>query len=240
MQACIPRYKNIINHFIAVSSFKRPAYQHEEEFEQEVIRGCTAVQDPLKRERLARLGAKAAKSLYPSHSREAQIVIATFSALMFSVDDLGKSFPDALRSYREKLILGQPQENKQVADFLKLTFQMKPWLDNFAVDMVFKAQLEFLSANLVENEHGQQICPNESTPHFVRNYFRLKTGICEAYAFFVWPSETMAKASPHACTPLAVMPDLMTWIDDANDLMSFYKESVVGNEQDNAVHLHAR
>lgn len=137
-------------------------------------------------------------------------------------------------------MLRQPQDNQQVADFLDMAFQMEDWLDTFAVDMVFKAQLEFLSGNLVENECGDKLRPLKSTPHFLRNYLRLKTGICEPYALFIWPSDIMAQAGEHCCTPLAVMPDLMTWIDDTNDIMSFYKESVVGNERDNVVYLHAR
>lgn len=121
-----------------------------------------------------------------------------------------------------------------------MAFQMEDWLDTFAVDMVFKAQLEFLSGNLVENECGDKLRPLKSTPHFLRNYLRLKTGICEPYALFIWPSDIMAQAGEDCCTPLAVMPDLMTWIDDTNDIMSFYKESVVGDERDNVVYLHAR
>lgn len=102
-QVSVQEYESILADFLKTSSFVLPSYQDDEEFDQEVIKGCTSVPDPKKRESLARLGAGAAKWFYPSHDRKSQIVIATFTALMFSVDDLGEKFPDALRSYRRKM-----------------------------------------------------------------------------------------------------------------------------------------
>ncbi|EPS33065.1 hypothetical protein PDE_08027 [Penicillium oxalicum 114-2] len=182
----------------------------------------------------------AARWFYPSHDREIQIDIAVFTALMFSIDDLGNQMPGALRTYRSKIMLGLPQDSQQIADFLKIPFQMESWLDNFALDMVFKSQLEFLSANLVENEYGDRLCPHPSTPQSLRSYFRLKSGICEPYAFFIWPSSIMVQDHNHNGAPLAIMPDLMTWINDTNDIMSFYKESIIGDEVNNSISLHAR
>ncbi|KAL4723468.1 hypothetical protein ACLX1H_009103 [Fusarium chlamydosporum] len=239
-QDSVSAYKDLLQRFLTLSPFKLTSYQADTDFDQEVIRGCMSVQDPLKRQELAQLGAAAAKCFYPTHARKVQIVIATFTALMFSIDDLGRKFPDALRAVRTKIMLREPQGNKQIEDFLNMAFQMEEWLDTFAVDMVFKGQLEFLSANLVENENGDQLCPHKSTPYFLRNYFRLKSGISEPYAFFIWPADVIAQAGNHCCTPLAVMPDLMTWIDDTNDVMSFYKESIIGNERNNCVSIDAR
>lgn len=102
-QVSVLEYQSILAKFLTTSSFILPPYQDDEEFDQEVIRGCMSVPDPKKRESLARLGAGAAKWFYPSHDRKSQIVIATFTALMFSVDDLGERFPDALRTYRRKM-----------------------------------------------------------------------------------------------------------------------------------------
>lgn len=121
-----------------------------------------------------------------------------------------------------------------------MTLQMEGWLDVYAIDMTFKAQLEFFSANLVEMECGDGLRPQRSTPSFLRHYLRLKTGICEPYALFIFPSDVLAQAGDDVHAPLAATPDIMTWIDDVNDIMSFYKESVVGDEQDNVVNLHAR
>lgn len=102
-QVSVSEYRSILTDFLTKSAFVEPPYHHDEEFVQEVIKGCMSVSDPKDRERLARLGTGAIRRFYPSHDRKRLIVLATFTALMFSVDDFGATFPEALRTYRRNM-----------------------------------------------------------------------------------------------------------------------------------------
>ncbi|KAF8864378.1 terpenoid synthase, partial [Acephala macrosclerotiorum] len=186
-----------------------------------------------KLEGMAKVGIAAAKWFYPSHSREAQLAIAKFTALSVIVDDLGESILEALQNYRMRMLLRQPLGVKVIRSLFDSVLEIGKYFGRFETDMVFKATMEYLSASVVEIEAR----PLMTTPGFI-GYFRLKTGISEAYALFIFQKDVLSKNNPH--THLSLIPDLMAFINNTNDIMSFYKESIVGNERDNCIHLHAR
>ncbi|CZR53884.1 uncharacterized protein PAC_03766 [Phialocephala subalpina] len=237
-QISIPAYKSIVEDFLNSASFKLPKWAKEPIFDQEVIDVCLAQDLQLCTERLegiAKVGIAAAKWFYPSHSREAQLAIAKFTALSVIVDDLGESILEGLQNYRMRMLLRQPLGVKVIQSLFDSVLDIGEYFGSFETDMVFKATMEYLSASLVEIENPGMLRPLRCTPGF-NGYFRVKTGISEAYALFIFPESVLS--SPHAQLPL--IPDLMAFINNTNDIMSFYKESIVGEERDNCIHLHAR
>lgn len=55
-------------------------------------------------------------------------------------------------------------------------------------------------------------------------YLRQKTGILETYSLFAFPEDRYPEAD-FLKIYLPVVPTLMEYIDNLNDLMSFYKEA---------------
>ncbi|KAL4733616.1 isoprenoid synthase domain-containing protein [Aspergillus similis] len=108
----------------------------------------------------------------------------------------------------------------------------------FASDMIRKAIVEFISASVLETEYAGRITLSPTAPDFPY-YFRQKTGLPEAYAFFAFP-EALFPESVFMPVYLPVIPDLMRYVSLANDLLSYYKESVVGRERFNYTLNHAR
>ncbi|KAB8204801.1 isoprenoid synthase domain-containing protein [Aspergillus parasiticus] len=109
---------------------------------------------------------------------------------------------------------------------------------SFASDMIRKSIIEFACSCVVENEHHGKIIASRTTPD-VPYYFRQKTGLSEAYAFFSFP-ETLFPEKAVLPVYLPVISDIERYINLANDLLSFYKECVVGEEQFNYFHSHAK
>lgn len=230
-------YKQIVEDFLSEAGFQLPDYAQDEAFDQEVIDTCLDQELPAKRmEVIARLGAAAARWFYPKHDRHLQIAIAKFTALAFTIDDLGSVFPEPLRTYRSRLAMGQPQDAKIMQSLLMQSHEVGQRYDCWDADMIFKAVLEFFSANLVEIERGAKLQPTDSTPSFT-SYFRLKSGVAEPFAYFIFPLSR--SNDPGNCAHLPLIPDLMAFMDEVNDIMSFYKESMVGHERDNAIYMHA-
>lgn len=232
-------YKEIITEFLHQADFKLPTFVQDDAFEQEVIDLCLAQELPAKQmEVIAKLGAATAKFFYPKHPRELQLELGKFTALAFTIDDLGYMFPEALRTYRTRLVTGQPMDAKIMRSLLTQAHELsQQYYDTFDGDMIVKAVLEFFSSNLVEIERGHKLCPNENSPNFT-NYFRLKSGVAEPFSYFIFPSVRSRHLGD--CAHLPIIPDLMAFMDDVNDLMSFYKESMVGDERDNAIYMHAK
>lgn len=231
-------YKAIVEDFLTEAGFQLPPYAPDAAFDQEVIDVCLDQELPAKRmEVIAKLGAAAAKWFYPKHPRELQIALGKFTALAFTIDDLGHTFPEALRTYRARLVTGQPMDAKIMRSLVQHAHEVSQLhYDTWDGDMIVKAVLEFFSANLVEIERGSRLRPTESSPAFT-SYFRLKSGVAEPFAYFIFP---LARSQhPGGCEHLPLIPDLMAFMDEVNDLMSFYKESMVGDERDNAIYMHA-
>lgn len=231
-------YKDIVDDFLTSAGFQLPAYAPDAAFDHEVMGVCLAQGLPAKRmEGIAKLGAAAARWFYPRHPRALQVELAKFTALAFTIDDLGHLFAEALRTYRTRLVTGQPMDapvmRALVAQAHAVALQ---YYDTWDGDMIVKAVLEFFSANLVELERGARLRPTEHSPAFT-NYFRLKSGVAEPFAYFIFP--LLRSRHPGDCAHLPIIPDLMAFMDEVNDLMSFYKESMVGDERDNAIYMHA-
>jgi hypothetical protein len=236
MEVSIPAYKSVIEVFLRAASFKLPKYQKDPTFDKEVIDKCLAQELPAdKMEVIAKLGAAAARWFYPSHDREIQTVIGIFTALAFTVDDLGPAMLEGLQQYRTKLLLREPLNAKLLQSLFDQVLEIGRFYDRFATDMVFKAVAEFCSANLIELEKQGMLKPHQSTPNFT-SYFRLKSGVAEPFAYFIFPESRM---NGNPCAHLPLIPDLMAFMDETNDIMSFYKESMVSDERDNAIYLHA-
>jgi hypothetical protein len=236
-QVSLPVYKNILETFLQEARFKLPPYKEDPSFDREIIDICLAQDLPADQmEAVARVGVATARWFYPSHDRETQVAIATFTALATAVDDLGDSMVEGLRQYRTRLLARQPLGVKVLQSLFDQVLEMGRFYDTFATDMVFKGAVEFCSANLVEIEKGALLKANKSAPEFV-NYFRLKSGIAEPYAFYIFPENLLHGSNP--CCHLPLIPDLVGFINAVNDIMSYYKESLIGNERGNAIHLHA-
>ncbi|CAK5284300.1 unnamed protein product, partial [Mycena citricolor] len=237
----VSAYTSFVQNFLAKAGFRLPDNQDDPEFNREVISSCLALGLPPERTKaLAGVGIDAAKWFYPDHSRKLQLLIAKFTGMTTMIDDLGILFPDALANYRTRLLNGQPQDTPILQALLEIIRELDSYFGTFDVDMILKVTLEFLSANLIEFKRQADLRPTVNSPGYT-TYFRLKSGVAEAFACFIFPLDRSA-ASPtaHSVAHLPMIPDLVTFMNEANDILSFYKESLVGTERDNAIHMHAR
>ncbi|CAG9990175.1 unnamed protein product, partial [Clonostachys byssicola] len=190
-QVSLPVYEDILQSFLHEARVKLPSYKEDPSFDQEIIDICLAQDLPADRmEVIAGVGIATAKWMYPSHDRETQVAIATFTALATAVDDLGESIAEGLRQYRTRLLARQPLGVKVLQTFFDEVLNMDRFYDTFATDMIFKGTVDFCSANLVEIEKMALLKANKSAPGFA-NYFRLKSGFAEPYAFFIFPEKLL-------------------------------------------------
>ncbi|KUJ09761.1 terpenoid synthase [Mollisia scopiformis] len=233
-QVSVADYKNLIQTFLRSASFKLPAFEGDELFTQKVLSFCLSQDLPSASiPATAATASAAAKYFYPSHPPPTQFLLAKFLALTLIIDDLGEDILDGMKNYRTKLLLRQPIGTKAVQSLFDVVSEAGEIYGGWAADMLFKSCLEYLSANALEVEQKGRLHPLRSTPNFAA-YLRVKSGIGESFAMLIFDE------CKEGCEYLVLVPELMRFMEDVNDMMSFYKECMVGDEQENSLCLHAR
>lgn len=111
----------------------------------------------------------------------------------------------------------------------------------YASSIFIKSCLDFLSGSYLENELEKDDCISnipETATAFPR-FLRMKAGYGEQYAHQILPEE-LVKEKEHLKDYIFIIPDLVDIVDYFNDVISFFKESVVGNERTNLISTYAK
>ncbi|PYH37213.1 terpenoid synthase [Aspergillus neoniger CBS 115656] len=167
-----------------------------------------------------------ARCFYPSLSRDLQISIGVLTAYVFSIDDqcADPEFREQLKPCRT-VFLGKSSTNLQyIKGLYKTLHDIVSQYEWYAGDMIINSTMDFLSINIVEAERTGEFVVSPSTKLFP-DFLRRKSGIGEAYAFFYFP-----KSDWKLGDYFTLIPDIAGIIEQLNDVLSFYKESVLGNE----------
>ncbi|PLB48441.1 terpenoid synthase [Aspergillus steynii IBT 23096] len=185
---------------------------------------------------IARRGVECGEWFFPFLEGENKFAATLYTSMFFAIDDLSPEITEPLGSFCQNLLVGRPQKHPLLRLCFDVTLEMNRFYGRFASDMILKSMIEFLSANLVEVKLPGKITPLPSTPSFPR-YFRLKSGMPEAFAFFPFP--TLDDGEDNLDEFILLLPDLIDFIDAGNDILSFYKESILSDDRENCIHQYA-
>ncbi|OJJ68629.1 hypothetical protein ASPBRDRAFT_33214 [Aspergillus brasiliensis CBS 101740] len=177
-----------------------------------------------------------ARCFYPHLDRDTQLSIGVWTAYIFSIDDLceGAEFREHLKEYRAYLLGTNPPKWAYLSGLFSSLHDLCDRYDPFVGDMILKSSLDYISVNVFEVEHRGNLKVDPNTRLFPE-FLRQKSGIGEAYAFANFP-----KGNLDSVSYITLVPDLAAVVPKLNDVVSFYKESIVGKEQDTHVmHLAA-
>lgn len=234
-------YKQCLTKFLDGVGFECPSCRPDSAMEQEIAQNCHTLAEAQGLEtkhmvKIAKLAVAGSFWLYPHHPRELQRLIAFYSAYFFVVDDMGQNFVEDVRRFRQNILY-----HKQQTPFLQAFAENLQEYDDhygyFAADMIFKGLIDFMSAAVSEFDSKGHFDIRPTAPHFP-DYFRLKTGIPEPYILFIL-SQSAFPEKHHLCDFIQVVPDLLQMSNGTNDLLSFYKESILATEKINYIHNYA-
>ncbi|KAJ5872618.1 uncharacterized protein N7529_004971 [Penicillium soppii] len=170
---------------------------------------------------------------YPFVSKEAQVAIGIFSTYVLFIDDLSKELQHALLEFETNLICGKPQPCSILQSLVEFLPDIGQYYGPYARGMIAKATIEFINGCLLECYYDGKMVPPIGALNFP-SYFRLKTGYAEPHTHFVFPEGIYPEESYLKCY-LPILPDLCNFINYGNDILSFYKESMVSNERLNYI-----
>ncbi|KAF2108425.1 isoprenoid synthase domain-containing protein [Lophiotrema nucula] len=172
---------------------------------------------------------------FESMPKETRLAFGIHASYVLFIDDVARELGSALDEFESRLVAGEPQGSPVLQSLVNFLIDInRTHLSPFAAAMNTKAAIEFISGLIMERDYDGMIRLPVGATKFPA-YFRQKTGFTEPYGHFCFP-EVMFPAKKYlACFLHLGLPDLNDFINYTNDILSFYKESVLGGERLNYI-----
>ena len=230
------QFEEILTEFFRISPIQATSFNRDPSIERVVIEDCLT--HGLDRERsihAAKTATMLTELAFPLHSREVKIAAARYTAYTIEVDDMGNKFLDEVRSFRRDMLLGELQL-PLLRSCKAILSELDRHYDQFCSDKFTTSMINHFAASVIEFEMNEEFTATKTSPKFP-GYFRAMSGLPEPFGYFVLCREAF---SPEAVVLyLQAASDLVDFINLANDLISFYKESIVSTERHNYVYQRA-
>ncbi|KAJ3801877.1 isoprenoid synthase domain-containing protein [Lentinula aff. detonsa] len=149
----------------------------------------------------------------------AQVWIALYTACAVYCDDKFQKDTDAVAVFSERLMRGQPQEDRALDAFADLILEIPRHFPRVTANIMVTSTLNFVNALLLEDQtKGLKVSAwADNYPTFSR----IMSGANELYGLAIFPPEIPVQSFIQA------LPSLMLVIMNVNDILSFYKEELV-------------
>jgi Trichodiene synthase (TRI5) len=177
---------------------------------------------------IIKTGAMIAAFSYPFLPKRARFLIGLYTACGITIEDRTREIIEDLKNFGTRFFHSQPQPNRLLQCWVDCIAEIGKFWGPVGRDSIMKASLEFVDACILEYAYHDRIKFSTSAPNFP-NYLRKKSGIGEAFAFFLFPQAKYPEDSYLALyLPAIYYLDLFACY--ANDIFSFYKESMISDE----------
>lgn len=152
-------------------------------------------------------------------SIEIQVLIAVYTVVLTSLDDPGSINALPSEEFSRCYLTGFPVKDMGLlGKFATILRNVWSYYSRYAAFTITSSTLEFLNSTILENETKDMILSSNAAAFL--EYRRIKTGVAEAYAHFIWDSAKF----PHESAYIQAIPDTLLYVNYVNDIFSFYKE----------------
>ncbi len=169
--------------------------------------------------------------VHPFLRRENRLALGIHGSYLIWLDGAGPSMIDALKVFREHCTSQKERGQLHVVlhHFADHVDHLCTFYGPYVGDMIWVATFQFISGCVVELLQRKRVEIPRSAVSFPR-YQRYKTGTAEAFSYTIFPADEFPEEE-WLLMMMYVIPDINDIVDIGNDLLSFYKEHVVGDEQ---------
>ncbi|KAI0090575.1 isoprenoid synthase domain-containing protein [Irpex rosettiformis] len=166
------------------------------------------------------------------HTRvDVQAHIALFSILGMCIDEFVAS-DEALDGFTARLLSGTRQLDPLLDCMVDSLRHMPDFFPPYAAKCIVLSTIEFIDSCLHDKDVEGMKLHTAALPYI--NFKRMRNGLAAVYAFFVWDKFSFPDVNRY----IQVIPEIMIYDCLCNDVLSFYKEQLVG-EKDNYIHNRA-
>ncbi|KAG1735510.1 isoprenoid synthase domain-containing protein [Suillus lakei] len=149
--------------------------------------------------------------------------ICLFTAVGICIDDTlnrGQKM-DHVYLFNERFANCQPQGDPVLNAWDVLLREAPRHYPTLVLNLITTSALDFVSGLLLEHETKNMQISKEAPLY--PEYSRLLSGLAHGFRFFVFPSNLPLQEY------IQCMPDLMFFLNDTNDILSYYKEEIEGD-----------
>ncbi|KAF9883631.1 hypothetical protein FE257_003103 [Aspergillus nanangensis] len=171
--------------------------------------------------------------VYPYVPRETKISYGIFSTYMFLIDDSEDDIVNELRGFQNDLAQGQPPKSPLLASMFRFVGTMRSEFGSYSWSTIFKSMIEFISGCVIEHRYNGRVRPAVGAVSFPY-YLRQRAGIAEPFAHFAFP-QTLYPEEIYLDHYILILEDMSDFVNYVNDVLSFYKESILGSEDVNYI-----
>ncbi|KAE8308289.1 hypothetical protein BDV41DRAFT_581572 [Aspergillus transmontanensis] len=184
------------------------------------------------------LGVGVAAHAYSTYPFNVRLLIAIYTTLCAYIDDADpKDIAPKLERFAVSFGSGVSHSDSNL-DYLAylLVVELPKFWGPLAYSCIIKSTLDLLSGCALEGRFPSGF---ERQAHRFPSYLRNKTRASEVYAFFVFP-ESLFSESTSLGLYVHSIPGIIEVTNAVNDVISYYKEYVIGNEKNGLIVNEAR
>ncbi|KAI0155205.1 isoprenoid synthase domain-containing protein [Xylariaceae sp. FL1272] len=231
--------QNIVQPFIRNLDYKPAAKQDYETLlrssrAKSESMGIPIVEDSNKLKRLS-AGVEYAALCYPGHPIEVQTYIAVFTLLVLCLDDHTIEGSHAIEYFHKRFYTGERQVTSVLEGLSQLIREAHHHWTPIAANLITTNIFAFVTATTIELKELVKPEAQVNSGHPWAYYKRCSDGLGDCFAAFTFPRALY----PDESQWIQAIPDMAKYILLCNDIISFYKEEVVG-DTDNYIHTVAR
>lgn len=154
--------------------------------------------------------------MYPIHSLDLRVHIATFTWLGFVIDDSNMEISADLAQFERRVHSGEQQPSKLLQAFAKNLQETYRYYDPIVANFINLSALAFVNSCTIETRSEYQtMIPSKDAVNWPY-YFRDKEGLPEVYTYFCFPRDRY----PNMACFLPAVPDMCKFINLTNDILS--------------------
>ncbi|CAG7962703.1 unnamed protein product [Penicillium olsonii] len=189
----------------------------------------------------------AADKWYPHASHQLKRYIALSTTFLLYVDDKVEQEPENILTDLQRVLSGAYNglhtlkcDDSVVNLWLELVAtETGAFYGPYSTGVITKGLIDFMLGNTIESKVAAGLKLPAKFGKRASKFVRDKIGAGEVYAHFIF-AEHLVEESRHLSTYVPFIACMLHIIDDVNDILSFYKESVVGTEANTNIMNRAR
>ncbi|EIN06376.1 terpenoid synthase [Punctularia strigosozonata HHB-11173 SS5] len=221
----IDKTRAIIKSFLQRCKIPYPHVVYDEEFdrlarEDAIRRGCP-MSGPYNLAPFIPPSVSMSTTAYAHYPRkDTQVMTCIYTAFLIYLDDKFQGDIDDVRYFNERFVLGEKQREPTLECFAQLLREMPLHYGRVVSNIMVTSTLNLVTALLLE--HETQGMPLRIGAFGYPTFSRVMSGASETYALFAFPSDLPLQ------TFIQCLPEMMVYINNGNDILSFYKEELAG------------
>lgn len=137
-------------------------------------------------QRYATVGLTIAATAYRHTPHDVQLAIALYTFFVPIIDDEGILSYDVIRQFPARLFDGSPQLHPVLVHLVDNLASMRQLFPVYSATVITADTIAFVNAEMQVRDDGEVDIRRDVSTEYV-DYIRLKTGLGEAYAAFIWP-----------------------------------------------------